>query len=123
MVKDHSQTSHEEYKGIGLILFQMQQHLVIKQVLENGPAFHAGLKSGDIISKIQGQKVSRMKFSQPSQVIAKVFNPKIHIEVLRKGHRKHFQVEKKQIKIDNVKTEILQDRAKKWGYDKSFFFL
>lgn len=118
LVKDHSQESEGEYRGIGLFLFQLQQHLIVKEVIEGGPAFQAGLQPGDIISKVQGQDVSGMAFLQPSQAIARAAGQVVQLEVLRKGVRRHFQVKKKIINVDNVKTEFLQDRGQKWGLIK-----
>ena len=100
---------------MGLILFQIQRHLVVKRVLENSPAFQAGLKSGDIISKVQGQDVSQMKLSDSSNAIGKVNSQTVHLEVLRGGARRYFKIDKGIIKIDNVKTEYIKDNGKTWG--------
>ena len=115
LMKDRSKANDGEYSGVGLILFQIQQHLVVKRVLENSPAFQAGLKSGDIISKIQGQDVSQMKLSASSNAIAQVNSKTVHLEILRQGARRHFEVGKEIIKVDNVKTEYIKDNNKKWG--------
>ena len=115
LIKDQSQISYEQYSGIGLILFYIHQHLIVKRVLDNSPAFQAGLRPGDIVSKVQGQNVSNMKFSESSHVISKIAHRTVHLEILREGTRKLFKVDKKTIKVSNVKTEYIQDNNKKWG--------
>ena len=125
LMKDRSKASDGEYSGVGVILVQMQQHLIIKRVLENSPALQAGLKSGDIISKVQGQDVSQMRLSDSSNAIANVNNNTIYLEVLRGGVRKRFKLSKEIINIDNVKTEYIKDNNRKWGLIKlsSFYKL
>ena len=115
LMKDRSKTSEGEYSGVGLILFQIQQHLVVKRVLENGPAFRAGLKSGDIISRVQGQDVSQMDLSDSSNAIGRVNSRTVHLEILREGVRRHFTLNKEVIRTDNVRTEYIKDDNKKWG--------
>ena len=115
LMKDRSKASEGEYSGVGLILFQIQQHLIIKRVLENGPAFRAGLKSGDIISRVQGQDVSQMSLSDSSNAIGRVNSKIVHLEVLREGVRRRFTLNKEVIRTDNVKTEYIKDNSKKWG--------
>ena len=115
LIQDQSQVSQEEYSGIGLILFHIHQHLIVKRVLDNSPAFQAGLKPGDIVSKVQGRNVSKMKSSESSQVISKVAGKTVYLEILRQGTHKTFKIDKKNIKISNVKTEYIQDHNKKWG--------
>ena len=115
LMKDRSKASDGEYSGVGLILFQIQQHLIVKRVLENGPAFKAGLKSGDIISKVQGKDVSRMSLSDSSNAIGRVNSKTVHLEVLREGARRYFTLSKEVIRTDNVTTEYIKDNNKKWG--------
>ena len=118
LMKDRSKASEGEYSGVGLILFQIQQHLVVKRVLENGPAFRAGLKSGDIISKVQGQDISQMNLSDSSNAIGRVNSKVVHLEVLREGVRRYFTLNKEVIKTDNIETEYIKDNNKKWGLIK-----
>ncbi len=125
LMKDRSNASDGEYSGVGLILFQIQQHLIVKRVLENSPAFQAGLKSGDIISKVQGQNVSRMSLSDSSNAIGRVNSKTVHLEILREGVLRHFTLNKEIIRTDNVRTEYIKDGNKKWGLIKlsSFYKL
>ena len=117
LMKDRSKASEGEYSGVGLILFQIQQHLVVKRVLENGPAFRAGLKSGDIISKVQGQDISQMNLSDSSNAIGRVNSKVVHLEVLREGVRRYFTLNKEVIKTDNIETEYIKDNNKKMGFN------
>ena len=115
LMKDRSKTSEGKYSGVGLILFHIQQHLIIKRVLENSPALKAGLKSGDIIFKVQGQDVSQMSLSDSSNAIGRVNNKTIYLEILREGVLRHFTLNKEVIKTDNIRTEYIKDNNKKWG--------
>ncbi len=115
LIKDHSQVSHEEFSGVGIILFQLQKHLIIKRVLDGSPAFQVGLKPGDIISKVQNEDVSQIHFSEVSQVIDNVPAKTVHLEILRQGTKQHFAVNKQVIKVDNVRTEYIKDNDKKYA--------
>lgn len=65
------------------------QGLVIAQIMQNSPAYKAGLMQGDVIQKIDGKLATKADVVQES-IRQKPINTKISLEILRNGH--HIQV-------------------------------
>lgn len=59
--------------------------VVVAQVMENSPAYRAGLMQGDVIQKIDGKPVTKAEAIQEA-VRAKPLKSKISIGILRNGH-------------------------------------
>lgn len=62
------------------------QGVVIAQVMQNSPAYKAGLMQGDVIQKIDGKLTNKADLIQES-IRQKPINTKITLEILRNGHR------------------------------------
>jgi serine protease Do len=61
------------------------QGIVIAQVMQNSPAYRAGLMQGDVIQKVDGKLVQKAEAMQEI-VRAKPLNTTISIGILRNGH-------------------------------------
>ena len=59
--------------------------IVIGQVMENSPAYKAGLMQGDVIRKVDGKPVLKPEAIQEA-IRAKALNSRIAIDILRNGH-------------------------------------
>lgn len=59
--------------------------IVIGQVMENSPAYKAGLMQGDVIRKIDGKPVLKPEGIQQA-IRARELNSKIMMDILRNGH-------------------------------------
>ncbi|WP_303673956.1 trypsin-like peptidase domain-containing protein [Vampirovibrio chlorellavorus] len=62
------------------------QGVVIAQVMQNSPAYKAGLMQGDVIQKIDGKLATKADVVQES-IRQKPISTKINLEILRNGHR------------------------------------
>ncbi|WP_373532287.1 trypsin-like peptidase domain-containing protein [Vampirovibrio sp.] len=61
------------------------QGVVIAQVMQNSPAYKAGLMQGDVIQKIDGKLAIKADVVQES-IRQKPVNAKINLDILRNGH-------------------------------------
>jgi serine protease Do len=61
------------------------QGVVVAQVMENSPAYKAGLMQGDVIQKVDGKPVTHAEAIQEA-VRARPLNSKMTIGILRNGH-------------------------------------
>lgn len=61
------------------------QGVVIAQVMQDSPAYKAGLMQGDVIQKIEGKPVIKPESVQEA-VRARPLNSKINLGILRNGH-------------------------------------
>lgn len=105
------------YVGIGIYMMQntKENNIVILYPIEGSPAEKAGLKTGDIIKKVDDTEFTGEDFEKVSTYIKGKEGTKVKIEVERKGERLTFEVERKKIDLYPIKSEILQNNI---GYIK-----
>lgn len=105
------------YFGIGIYMMQntKENNIVILYSIEGSPAEKAGLKTGDIIKKVDDTEFTGEDFEKVSTYIKGKEGTKVKIEVERKGERLTFEVERKKIDLYPIKSEVLQNNI---GYIK-----
>src|SRR5690606_18002132 len=108
-IKEYNKQNGTDYKS--------QPGVLIQQLTDNGGALDAGLEKGDIITEVNGQKIT--SFSKLSFAIGSK-NPgdKVNVKVLRDGKEKEYTVTLRDIK-GNATTRSLADLtvAEKLGAD------
>lgn len=105
------------YVGVGIYMMQntKENNIVILYPIEGSPAEKAGLKSGDIIKKVDDTEFTGEDFEKVSTYIKGKEGTKVKIEIERNGENLTFEVERKKIDLYPIKTEILQNNI---GYIK-----
>lgn len=105
------------YIGIGIYMMQnvKENSIVILYPIEGSPAEKAGLKTGDIIKKVDDTEFTGEDFEKISTYIKGKEGTKVKIEVERKGEKLTFEVERKKIDLYPIKSEMLQNNI---GYIK-----
>ena len=103
------------YEGIGIEISTIDEKIKIVNVYENTPASVAGLKSGDIIVKIDDTKIDAL--SSIETVLSLVKDKKeINIGVKRDKEEKNFKVAIKTIEKPVVTRKVFTKNGKKVGY-------
>ena len=105
------------YVGVGIYMMQntKENNIVILYPIEGSPAEKAGLKSGDIIKKVDDTEFTGEDFEKVSTYIKGKEGTKVKIEIERNGENLTFEVERKKIDLYPIKSEILQNNI---GYIK-----
>ena len=86
-----------EYGGIGITTFYTKKGIVIAEVYKGFSADKAGLKTGDIITTVNGQKLIELERSQYSQMIKGTPNKELSLIILRNNIAKNIS-----LKLDKV---------------------
>lgn len=94
------------FEGIGAELGKDGQSIVIISPIDGFPAQKAGLKSKDIISKINDQSAYNITVSEAVKQIRGPKGTNVKLEVVRDGKALNFDITRDQINIPSVKTEI-----------------
>jgi carboxyl-terminal processing protease len=90
-----------EYTGIGALISQKEGQLIVREVYKNFPADKAGLKPGDLITKIGDVPITDFK-DDASQLLKGVKNTKIAIQFLRQGQSKNTEIVLDEVGIKSV---------------------
>ena len=103
------------YEGLGVEVFvNSNNKLEILTVFENSPAKKAGIKSGDIIIKIDEEEVA------DSQIFANKVkekgNSSFGLTILRNGETLELTVTREKINLDSVIEKVFEKENKKIGY-------
>ncbi len=93
-----------EYGGLGALIRQMGDQVVITDPYEGFPAEKAGLRAGDIIKKIDGRSVTDLSSSEISELMKGQVGTSIKITIERPYRDQSIDVEmiREKVRISNV---------------------
>ena len=93
-----------QYGGIGALIQQYGNNVVVSEPYENTPAAKAGLRAGDIFLKINGQNVQNKNSSDISTILKGQPGTSLTIEIERPtdGKKYTFSVKREDIKFPPV---------------------
>ena len=91
-----------EYGGIGASINYGGKNPLIVSVYKGYSADKAGLKSGDVITKIDNQILVELEKEDASSLLLGIPESKISIEVLRNGKNLQFDLKREKIEINPV---------------------
>lgn len=110
------------YEGIGCTIQLTENGVIIYDVYPDGPSFKAGLKSGDIILKVDDKDATKMNSDEISSYIRTESSDKIKIIVLRDGEEKEFILTRGKVETPVVNSLVYEKNGKKIGYLKISIF-
>lgn len=106
-------TLEGEYDGLGIGIYAINGEIIIATVYPNTPASKAGLKSGDIITKLNGEELKDVTTNQVVDKIAKLDNVKLTI--LRDDEELEFEMQTEHVVLDSVHYDMKDNNI---GYIK-----
>ena len=110
------------YKGTGIQVFNDDNgNIVIYTVFENTPASKAGLKSGDVIVKLNNTDTTNMTIDEFSKLV-KEQNGEFNITYKRDDNEKTVRLKVDTIEIKSVSSKIINRDDKKIGYIRTTIF-
>lgn len=96
-----------DYVGVGILVGQTDEGIRVEQVYEDGPAYGAGMKAGDMILRVDGvvpanldDAVSRMTGEE---------NTDVTVTVGRDGKEIDLKMKRKSINLDSVGYAVSED--------------
>lgn len=97
-----------QYQGIGAYIGKKDKQIVIIAPMPGSPAEKAGIKSGDMILKIDGTSTAQLNTDEASQKIRGPAGTKVLLSLYREGEKEPFEVSlvRSEIKVDSVKSEM-----------------
>lgn len=108
---DFKQSYEGEYCGIGAMLTQNADTGIITVVrpFEGSPAAEAGIKTDDILYKVEGEEVTGEDLSSVVAKVKGVEGTKVKLVVMRDGKEIKMDVERRTISIPTVESKMLEN--------------
>jgi len=103
-IEDYKLLTTGQYGGIGALIHQDGDYVVISEPYEGFPAFKAGLIPGDKILEINNKSVKKKTSSDVSNILKGQPGTKITLLIEREGEAKPIEktIVREEIKIDNI---------------------
>lgn len=115
--KSFNEKVNGEYVGIGTEIIQYADSKVeVKNTYEDGPAYEAGIRNGDIIIKVDDTDIKGTAISEISDMVKGKEGTTVKITVLRNNEEKEFIVKRRSIDIESVDSKIIDYNDTKVGY-------
>jgi carboxyl-terminal processing protease len=117
-VEDYKFITTGQYGGIGSLIHQQGDYVVISEPYENSPAHKSGLKAGDKIIEINGKQAKGKSYDDVSSILKGQPGTSVNLVIMRDGEDKPFEktIAREIIKIDNIPFSGMLDN--KVGYIK-----
>lgn len=104
------------YVGIGIYMTQDRyENIVVLLPIEGSPAEEAGLKTGDIINKINGEECRGKDLTLIANQIKGEEGTTVDLEILRENETFTKTIERRIVQVNKMKSEILESNI---GYIK-----
>ena len=109
--EDMNESTHGAFGGLGLEVTKDPAGVRVISPIDDTPAARAGVRAGDIITKIDGEAAADLTLEDAVKLMRGEPKTKVKLEVARKGVMKplHFELERAMIKTQSVKMQKLID--------------
>lgn len=105
------------FVGLGIELKSDPQGLRLVGVIRGGPAWEAGLHSGDRIAKVAGQSVKGLSLDDAANRLQGAEGTSVELEILtRQGERKQLRLVRRHVDVESITRAKLVDREEGIGY-------
>lgn len=108
--KDLEQGTSGEFGGLGIEVGMEDGFVLVISPIEDTPAYNAGLKSGDLIMKLDSTAVKGLTLNEAVKLMRGKPGSSIILQVFRKGIANPFdlKVTRAQIKTKSVKAKLVE---------------
>ena len=116
-MKEFMEDTNGKYVGIGIYIANNTEtnQIVVLMPMEGSPAQKAGLQTGDIIVKINGEEYKGDQLTEASNTMKGEEGTKVKLEILRGEQTLEIEVERENIKVNHIESEMLSHKI---GYIK-----
>ena len=110
-MEDFKQETEGNYVGIGIYMAKnaKENTIIVLTAIKGSPAETVGIKSGDIIRKVDNVEYTGDDFDKIASYIKGKQGTKVNIEIERDGNRISYDVERKKIELYPVESKVLEN--------------
>ncbi|MCE4553042.1 S41 family peptidase [Roseateles cellulosilyticus] len=108
--KEFRENTSGKFVGVGIEIGMEDGLVKIVSPIEGSPAFRAGLKSGDLISRIDDAAVRGLAIDQAVKKMRGEPNTKVSLTIYRKSENRSFPVTitREEIKTQSVRAKVME---------------
>lgn len=118
--QDFMTQTEGSYAGLGIYVGDKDGRIVVIAPIEDTPAERAGIKSGDIILKVEGQEVTSKEMDKAVSMMKGKEGTKVKITILRENNKTiDYTLTRAKIVLKTVKGEMLKSKI---GYIRITMF-
>jgi len=109
MYKELREQVQGSFGGIGILVSQNKEHLVVVKPIKGTPAFNAGIKADDVIFKIDGKDTKGMDMDTAVSMMRGPVGSEVSLTMYRTADKKmhDFKLVREIIKVPTVEGKIL----------------
>ena len=98
------------YVGIGIYMTQDKyENIIVLLPIEGSPAEEAGLKTGDIITKVNGEECTGMDLSTVANKGKGEEGSTVELEILRDEKTFNKTIERRKVEINHINSKVLDE--------------
>ncbi len=100
-----------KFVGVGVEITVRDGDIVVISPIEDTPAMKAGLRAGDVITKVNNIAIKNKNISETVKMIRGLPHTRVTLTVAREGLDEPltFEIERAPIKIETVRLDVLKD--------------
>ncbi|MGL6110374.1 MAG: S41 family peptidase, partial [Rubrivivax sp.] len=108
-LKEFREQTGGRFVGVGIEIGMEDGLVKVQSPIEGSPAFRAGIKSGDLITRIDETAVKGLSMDQAVKRMRGEPNTKVSLTIFRKSENRSFPVviTREEIRIQSVRSKIL----------------
>ena len=110
-MQDYMADATGKYVGIGVYIANNSEtnQIMVLMPMKGSPAETVGIRSGDVITKVDGVEYKGEDLSEASNQLKGKEGTKVKIEILRDEETIEVEVERKTIKVNHIESEVLKN--------------
>ena len=104
-------TAMGNYVGIGIymIVNYEEGNITVVEPMENSPAEQAGIKEGDLITKVDGEIITSENVNEMSNKIKGEEGTTVKLEIKRENETKEIEVKRERIELSHIDSKLLEN--------------
>ncbi|MDD3419606.1 MAG: S41 family peptidase [Candidatus Gastranaerophilales bacterium] len=97
--------------GIGVNISEINGKTIVVSVLEGSPAQKAGIKAGDILTKVNDTEIKGFKINDVAKLVRGPADSKVQLKIIRDKTAIVYNIKREEIKIKTVKLNVTDNIA------------
>jgi carboxyl-terminal processing protease len=112
------------FSGVGLSIVEVGRGLRVVEVFEVSPAGRAGIEPGDTIVSVDGESIAGVSSTEATAKIKGPEGTEVTLGVRdgRNGEVRRLRMQRAEVKIPNVSSEVVRAGGRKLGYVRMLSF-